>query len=113
MNAGRMKTRLRFEARATADDGMGNLQADFEEQFCRWAEVRPSIGIEAVTAARLAGQQPVDITVYRDCETRAIAADWRAVDLWDGTIYALTSPPVDLSQNNARLTFKAVVGVAA
>lgn len=113
MNPGRMRTRLRFEARAIASDGMGNREGDFVEQFCRWAEVRPSLGIEAITAARLAGQQPVDITIYRDCETSTVAADWRAVDLWSGTIYALTSPPIDLDQDGARLTVKAVAGIAA
>lgn len=108
-----MKTKLRFEARLTADDGMGNRQGDWVEQFCRWAEVRPSIGIEAVTAARLAGQQPVDISLWRDPQTKCIDADWRAVDVGNGTAYALTSPSVDLDQSGARLTFKAVTGIAA
>jgi len=113
MSAGRMNRRLRFEQREIRDDLMGNRQADFVERFVRWAEVRPSLGIEAVTAARLAGEQPVDITVYRDCETIDIAPDWRAVDQYDGTIYALSSPPVDLDQKGGRLTFKAVSGIAA
>lgn len=113
MNPGRMRSRLRFERRATSDDGMGNREGDFAKQFCRWVEVRPSLGLEAITAARLAGQQPVDITVWSDCETRTIAADWRAIDEHYGTIYALTSPPIDLDQNGARLTIKAVAGIAA
>jgi hypothetical protein len=108
-----MKRRLRFEAREIRDDLMGNRQADFVEQFCRWAEIRPSLGIETVNAARLAGEQPVDITVYRDCETRTIAVDWRAVDVYEGTVYALASPPVDLDQSGALLTIKAVSGIAA
>lgn len=108
-----MKTRLRFEARAISSDNMGNREGDFAEQFCRWAEIRPSLGIEAITAARLAGQQPIDITLWSDCETRTIAADWRAIDEHTGTIYALTSPPIDLDQNGARLTIKAISGIAA
>jgi len=108
-----MKHRLRFEAREIRDDLMGNRQADFVERFCRWAEIRPSLGIETVNAARLAGEQPVDITVYRDSETKTISVDWRAVDVNEGTIYALASPPVDLDQKNARLTIKAVSGIAA
>jgi head-tail adaptor len=113
MSAGRMNRRLRFEQREVRDDLMGNRQADFVERFCRWAEIRPSLGIEAVTAARLAGEQPVDITVYRDCDTIDITPDWRAVDVYAGTIYALASPPVDLDQRGARLTIKAVSGIAA
>jgi len=113
MSAGRMNRRLRFEQREIRDDLMGNRQADFVERFCRWAEVRPSLGIETVNAARLAGEQPVDITVYRDCETLTIAVDWRAVDIHEGTIYALASPSVDLDQKRASLTFKAVSGIAA
>lgn len=113
MAAGRMNRWLRFEAREVRDDLMGNRQADFVERFCRWAEIRPSLGIETVNAARLAGEQPVDITVYRDCETRTIAVDWRAVDVHDGTIYAMSSPAIDLDQKNALLTIKAVSGIAA
>lgn len=113
MNPGRMKTKLRFEARLTESDGMGNQEGEFVGQFCRWAEVRPSLGIEAITAARLAGQQPVDISIYRDCETGRIGADWRAIDMWSGAVYALTSPAIDLDQNGARLTIKAVAGIAA
>lgn len=114
MAAGRLSHRLSFRSRSLVSDGYGNQQSsDFTEAFVRWAEIKPSLGIETVAAARLAGQQPVDISVRRDSETLTIAADWQAVDVNEGTIYALTAPPIDLKQDRQYLTMKAVVGVAA
>jgi len=113
MPAGRLRRRLVFQSRAQVDDGMGNVEGDFGDQFSRWAEVKPSLGIETVNAARLQGQQPVDITVRQDNQTRTIASDWRAVDETSGTVYAVTSPAIDLQQDGAYLTVKAVSGVAA
>lgn len=113
MTAGRMSRRLSFQQRELVSDGYGNNQGDFAEVFIRWARIQPSLGIETVNAARLAGQQPVDITVYRDSETLDIAADWRAVDVNDGTVYAITAPAIDVKQDRMLLTMKAVVGVAA
>lgn len=113
MAAGRLKHRLSFQQRQLVSDGYGNTEGGFAEEFVRWAEVKPSLGIETVNAARLAGQQPVDIVVRRDSETLTIGADWQAVDANDGTIYALTAPPIDLKQDRQYLTMKAVIGVAA
>lgn len=114
MGAGKLTHLLSFRSRSLVSDGYGNEESsDFTEAFQRWAEIKPSLGIETVNAARLAGQQPVDITVYRDSSTLDIEADWQAVDVNEGTIYALTAPPIDLKQDRKYLTMKAVVGVAA
>lgn len=114
MAAGKLTHRLSFQNRALVSDGYGNEEAStFTEMFVRWAQIQPSAGIETVNAARLQGQQPVDIIVYRDSETLDIAADWQAVDLNEGTIYALTSPPMDVWQNRKKLMMKARTGVAA
>lgn len=113
MPAGRMTHRLRFEARALVSDGYGNEVGDFAEEFTRWAEVLPLKGGEAVQAARLSGTQPVVIRVYRDNETLEIGADWRAIDVNDGTVYALTSPPTDMEQKRQMLSMTATIGVAA
>lgn len=112
MTAGRLQHRLRWESRQTFDDGYGNTQTDFAEEFTCWAEVKPSLGIETVNAARLQGQQPVDIVVRLNNRTREIAADWRAVDVNEDTIYAIKAPPIDMQQYRAYLTIKAVAGVA-
>jgi head-tail adaptor len=111
-----LKHRLVFSARQLTSDGFGNEQGDFADEFTRWADVRPSLGIETVNAARLDGVQPVDITVLRDDDTERIAADWRVTDIYEGNrIYALTAPPIDLADDGLYLTFKAKsgAGVAA
>ncbi len=109
-----LKHRLTFSARVTQTDEYGNTQAEFADEFTRWANVKPSLGIETVNAARLEGVQPVDITVLRDDDTERIGADWRAVDIYDGgRVYALVSPPIDLTDAGIYLTFKAKAGVGA
>lgn len=110
--AGSLKHKISWQRRPLISDGYGNNEGDFEEEFIRWAEIRPSLGIETVNAARLAGQQPVDIIVRRDSDTRQIAPDWRAVGVNDGVVYAITSPAIDMRQDSMHLTIKAVVGVA-
>lgn len=113
MTAGRMSHKVSFQRRQLVSDGYGNEQGDFAEEFIRWAEIKPSLGIETNAQARLAGEQPVNIEVYRDSDTRLITAAWRAVDVNEGTIYAITSPAIDMNQDRMRLTMTAVVGRAA
>lgn len=113
MAAGRLNHKISFQQRQLISDGYGNSEGDFAEEFIRWAEIKPSLGIETNAQARLAGEQPVNIRVYRDSDTRLIAADWRAVDVNEGTIYAITSPTSDMEQDRMHLTMTAVVGRAA
>jgi len=113
MAAGRMNHRLSFQARENISDAYGNTEGEFLEEFVRWTEVRPSLGIETNAQARLAGEQPVDLQVYRDSETLMIDPSWRAVDVNNGTIYTITSPAADLQQNRRYLVMKAVIGRAA
>lgn len=113
--AGALNQRLVFEKRTNTPDDYGNVAADFEVQFTEPAElVVPRLGNEAVTAARLAGQQPVTIRVGMNSRTVQIQADWRAVDSRNpAIIYALTAPPVDRLQTRQWLEIPAVIGVAA
>lgn len=90
-SAGHMRHRIAFDKRETVDDGLGNSQADFVEQFVVAAEVVAKLGGEAVTAARLVGQQPVTITIRRSSQARAITEDWRARDVRSGVEYAIRS----------------------
>lgn len=114
MTTGLMNHRISFQEKPLQSDGYGNERADdFEEVFIRWAQIKPSLGIETNAASRLIGQQPVDILVYRDSETRLIDASWRAVDVNEGTVYAITSPAIDLKQDRRMLTMTAVAGRAA
>lgn len=111
-STGQLNNKVSFQRRPLVSDGYGNAEGDFEEVFIRWVEIRPSLGIETVNAARLSGQQPVDIIVRMDSDTRQISAAWRAVGVNDGIVYAITSPAIDLKQDNMFLTIKAVVGAA-
>ena len=89
-SAGDLKERVRFERRATGDDGFGNtVPGEWQEQFTRWAMFLMRPGSEAVLGARLEGRQPVTIIVRFDSQTKTITPDWRAVDVRTGKVYAI------------------------
>ncbi|WP_375414630.1 head-tail adaptor protein [uncultured Bradyrhizobium sp.] len=79
--AGELRHRIAFDRRALIDDGAGNTEGDFEEQFVVSAKVQAKFGGEAVTAARLAGQQPIIVTIRQSSKTVLIGTDWRARDV--------------------------------
>lgn len=89
--AGELRHRIAFERREEVDDGYGNVQADYVQQFVVWAGVQARFGGETVTAARLSGQQPLTITVRRSSQTAQITPDWRARDARTGEIYNIRS----------------------
>ncbi|ULK98845.1 head-tail adaptor protein [Bradyrhizobium sp. I71] len=97
--AGELRHRVAFDRRESADDGYGNTQADYVQQFVVWAGVKARFGGEEVMAARLSGQQPVTITVRRSSQTAQIKPDWRARDARTGEIYNIRSiaDPTDRS----------------
>lgn len=79
--AGNLRARLRFQARATVDDGMGNeVAGDWVTQFVVSASMTPKMGGETVAAARLSGQQPWIILVRSSSQTRLVTPGWRIVD---------------------------------
>lgn len=89
--AGSLRHRITFDKRADVDDGFGNTQAGWVEQFTVWAEVKAKLGGEAVTAARLQSQNTVNITVRASSKTGLIREDWRARDVHEGVEYAIKS----------------------
>lgn len=91
MRAGRLSARVAFDARADADDGHGNRVGAWQERFVVSARVVPRIGGESVVGARLAGVQPLEITVRASPQTRAIGSDWRVRH--GGETYLITAPP--------------------
>lgn len=92
MPAGELRERVSFQKRGATSDIYGNTQTgDFEEQFVVAARIRPRLGGEQVMAARLAGTQPVTITVRWSAQTKTIAPEWRARDARTGTIYNIRS----------------------
>lgn len=89
--AGELRHRVAFDRREDVEDEYGNTQSQFVEQFVVAAKVQAKFGGEAVTAARLTGQQPVTIVVRQSSQTRQIAENWRARDVRSGVEYAIRS----------------------
>jgi SPP1 family predicted phage head-tail adaptor len=110
-SAGELRHRIVFEKRGTSDDGYGNEQTTFEEQFTIAAKVQAKFGGEAVTAARLTGEQPVTITVRQSAQTLQITPDWRCRDARSGEIYNIRSI-VDPDDRRAWLELLCQSGVA-
>ncbi|MDW9416420.1 head-tail adaptor protein [Sinorhizobium medicae] len=114
MPAGKLRSRLHFQQRTTGDDGYGGIiVGDFATVFTDAAEIIPRMGSEAVLGARLQGLQPVTIRVRSHVATRALGATWRAVDARSGAVYAITSPPVNVSQKNDYIDMLATIGTQA
>ena len=112
MPAGELRHRIAFDKRQDVDDGYGNTKSDFVEQFVVWAGVQAKFGGEAVTAARLTGQQPVTITVRQSSQTNQIEPEWRARDAKSGEVYAIRSI-VDPDDSRAYWEILTQTGVAA
>lgn len=114
MPAGKLRSRLHFQQRTTGDDGYGGIiVGDFATVFTDAAEIIPRMGSETVMGARLQGLQPVTIRVRSHVATRALDATWRAVDARSGAVYAITSPPVNVSQKNDYIDMLATIGTQA
>lgn len=112
MTAGKLRSRLNFQQRTIGDDGFGGtVTGPFQTVFTDGAEIIPRMGSEPVLASRLQGVQPVTIKVRSHAATRALDATWRAVDARSGAIYAIVSPPVNLSQKNDYIEMLATIGV--
>lgn len=90
--AGELSHRVSFQKRTEISDDYGNTVAGpFTEQFVVSAKVQAKFGGETVIAARLQGEQPVTIVVRQNSRTLLIKDDWRAVDVHEGTEYAIRS----------------------
>lgn len=93
--AGELRHRVAFDKREDVNPDapldLGNTQSEFVEQFVVAAKIGAKLGGEAVTAARLSSQQPVNITVRQSAKTKLITTDWRARNARTGEEYAIRS----------------------
>lgn len=89
--ARQLRERIAFEVRAVVADSLGSVEGAFVERFTCAAGIQAKFGGEAVTAARLAGQQPVIITVRQFADTLEVTPAWRARDVRSGVIYNIRS----------------------
>lgn len=93
--AGSLSERVRFSKREEVDDGFGNVQGAWVDQFTEPARLQPRLGSEPVIAARLTGIQPFTLTVRSSTRTREVTSAWRVVNARSGATYnikAITNP---------------------
>lgn len=82
--AGQLDRSVTFRQRAAGSNGART--GAFADVVTRAARVSPRLGGEGVLAARMAGQQPVIITVRRDATTETVDNAWSIRDARDTTI---------------------------
>jgi head-tail adaptor len=79
--AGDLRERVTFQRRGELSDGFGNeVTGDWADQFTVAARVQARLGGEEVVASRLAGVQPLILTVRSSSQTRQVTSGWRAYD---------------------------------
>lgn len=114
---GVLRERLHFQVRPSGDDGWGTPVAgsgDFVTQFTQRAGMRPRIGGEAVTAARLTGVQPYVVTVRHSPQMKDVTTAWRLVDARDERrFFNVVAPPADPDGTNKWLEILVTEGVAS
>lgn len=95
MPAGELRARLAFERQSAVSDGAGGQATSWSEVFVCAARLKPRLGGEEVTAARLAGRQPMMITVRHSSDTAQVTTDWRARDVRTGDVYNIRAAVTD------------------
>ncbi|WP_337183852.1 head-tail adaptor protein [Shinella sp.] len=111
MDAGRKDYLVVFERPMKVPDGHGGRIDGWGEPVTADASFRFLRGGETVQAARLAGRQPVVVTVYDNSQTRAVRTSWRMRDLRSGEVYNVRSGPVP-TDDRQDLEFTVESGVA-
>jgi head-tail adaptor len=110
MQASDLKLLLAFDAPAPVGNGQGGMLQGWIKQYQCRAHIRFLRGTETVIAARLAGRQPVVITVRNCAAARAVTIDWRIRDLRSALEYNVRTAPVP-SQDRIWLEILAESGV--
>ena len=113
--AGAMRYRLKFAERDAVEDEWGNVSTGWIDRFTVSGSITAKVGGEAVDAARLAGRQPVILTVRRSPDTRLVTTDWKATEMESGTEFNIRTtidPLIGTSQHGIWLEMIAETGVA-
>lgn len=87
--AGDLQHRVAFDRRQRTNDGAGNWQSGFVEQFSRRAAFIYAGGRESVMAARLEGRSVLKVRLRSCSLTRTIEQDWQMRDVRTGAVYAI------------------------
>jgi SPP1 family predicted phage head-tail adaptor len=94
MNHTDLYNRVSFQAPVSTDDGHGGVEVGWSTGFQIRAHFRYLRGSEVVLAARLAGKQPVVVTVPNCSDARGVTAGWRMVDARTGDEFNVRAAPV-------------------
>jgi len=110
-----LQDRVAFYRRVTGDDGYGNIEGGFDPNPAFpavAAQIKPKLGGEDVFAARIAGRNPVNITVRKSNNTEQVTTDWAAKNARTGETYNIRSV-IDPDGKNAWLEMLCEKGTAA
>ena len=114
VDAGHLYQRVAFDRPERAPDGHGGVMVGWAPDEAA-VRVRARFlylrGGESVQAARLAGRQPIVVTIRNSSEARTIGTEWRMRDLSTGKEYNIRSGPVP-SDDRQYLEFTVEGGVA-
>jgi head-tail adaptor len=100
-----------FEEPAKISDGHGGTVNGWGNPVTADAAFRFLRGGETVQAARLAGRQPIVVTVHDNSQTGAVNTRWRMRDVRTGEVFNVRSGPVP-TDNRQYLEFTVEGGVA-
>ena len=92
--AGPLREKIAFDLRVDVQDGYGNKEGGWVEQFSAAGALLALRGGEAVQAARLEGNQPFILTLRYSARAAAVTADWRCRDARTGAVYAVAGEAV-------------------
>jgi head-tail adaptor len=113
--AGALRYRLKFAERDTVNDEYGNPSTGWADRFTVSGNITAKVGGEAIDAARLAGRQPVILTVRRSPDTKLITTDWKATEVESGTEFNIRTaidPFIGNSNHGLWIEMIAETGVA-
>ena len=113
--AGALRYRLKFSERNDVSDEYGNPATGWIDRFTVAANITARLGGETVEAARLAGRQPVILTVRRTSDTRQITTEWKATEVETGTefnIRTAVDPDIGTTNHGMYIDMLAETGVA-
>lgn len=85
--ASRLVEAVAFDTPTATSDGYGGSVEGWTEALATRAHFRFLRGGEAVQASRLAGRQPVVVTIRRHAGSEAITTAWRMRDTRAGVAY--------------------------
>lgn len=111
LNSGDLKEFVALDKRQSTNDGAGNYQTDFVQQFTRRAGFAYAGGGETVTAERLNGRSIFKVRLRKDAQTKLITSDWRMRDTKRGVTYAIRE--VDAVTHPLCIFLTVVSGVAS